>query len=216
MKLVFLLFIYLIALSNCSTYPPKIEPDKEILLDTAGNQYKHFYIDASYFSKYDNIYIYFKSNSYNFQPSKLRYCFTDKNPESDLSTLIFYYKSSSVNIDTGSSGEYLYQFDYTLSKGKYLAIEYYGTPSASQRTLYVQVSSSDVHKLLATALSVVIIVLIVIGSIIVLSVVITILICCCICRRRTVGGQVGYVNPQPTYVVTNPNPVTYPLAPNGY
>lgn len=214
MKLVFLLFIYLIALSNCSTYPPKIEPDKEILLDTAGNLYKHFYIDASYFSKYDNIYIYFKSNSYNFQPSKLRYCFTDKNPESYLSSLIFYYKSSSVNINTGSSGEYLYQFDYTLSKGKYLAIEYYGTPSSSQRSLYVQVSSSDVHKLLAAALGIVAIVLIVIGSIIVLSVVITILICCCICRRRTVGGQVGYI--QPTYVVTNPNPVTYPLSPAGY
>ena len=64
------------------------------------------------------------------------------------------------------------------------------------------------------ALGIVAIVLIVIGSIIVLSIVITILICCCLCRKRTIGGQVGYI--QPTYVVTNPNPVTYPLSPGGY
>ena len=101
--------------------------------------------------------------------------------------------------------------------GKYIIVKFNRLSGHSGGYLYVKASNNDTHNLAAlaaAALGIVTIVLIVIGSIIVLGVVITILICCCICRRRTVGGQVGYI--QPTYVVTNPNPVTYPLSPNGY
>ena len=127
------------------------------------------------------------------------------------------FKQPLYRVRTNSDTDLTYCFYYKSSDGKYIVVKFDRTSGYSGAYLYVRASNEDTHNiagLAAAALGIVAIVLIVIGSIIVLSIVITILICCCLCRKRTIGGQVGYI--QPTYVVTNPNPVTYPLSPNGY
>ena len=209
MKLIYLLFISLIALSNCIT--PVIKESKTRLTENS-----FYLIGASYYSG-NNLFLDFEDRSYYLDYNYIQVCFTDTLPYDGIPcsrlTNIKYAYRSSINSDT----DLTYYFYYKYSDGKYIIVKFNRFSGHSGGNLYVKASNNDTHNLAAlaaAALGIVTIVLIVIGSIIVLGVVITILICCCICRRRTVGGQVGYI--QPTYVVTNPNPVTYPLSPNGY
>ena len=209
MKLIYLLFISLIALSNCITQV--IKESKTRLTENS------FYLSgASYYSG-NNLFLDFEDRSYYLDYNYIQVCFTDNdpygsNPCSRWSSIKYAYRSS-INSDT----DLTYYFYYKYSDGKYIIVKFNRFSGYSGGYLYVKASNNDTHNLAAlaaAALGIVAIVLIVIGSIIVLSIVITILICCCLCRKRTIGGQVGYI--QPTYVVTNPNPVTYPLSPNGY
>ena len=205
MKLIYLLFISLIALSNCIT--PVIKESKTRL---TGNSF--YLIGASYYSG-NNLFLDFEDRSY-YLDNYIQVCFTDTLPYDGIpcfgTTYIKYAYRSSINSDT----DLTYYFYYKYSDGKYIIVKFNRFSGHSGGNLYVKASNNDTHNLATAALGIVSIVLIVIGSIIVLSIVITILICCCLCRKRTIGGQVGYI--QPTYVVTNPNPVTYPLSPNGY
>ena len=206
MKLIYLLFISLIALSNCITQV--IKESKTRLTENS------FYLSgASYYSG-NNLFLDFEDRSYYLDYNYIQVCFTDNdpygsNPCSRWSSIKYAYRSS-INSDT----DLTYYFNYKYSDGRYIIVKFNRFSGHSGGNLYVKASNNDTHNLATAALGIVSIVLIVIGSIIVLSIVITILICCCLCRKRTIGGQVGYI--QPTYVVTNPNPVTYPLSPNGY
>ena len=210
MKLIYLLFLSLIALSNCMQlvkYKSKTP--------LTGN---YFYLIGSYYSSGSNLFLDFEDRSYYLNYDKLQVCFTDNLPYDGMPcSSSWVTKTPNYRIRTNSNQDLTYYFTYKSSYGKYIVVKFGSTSSYTSGSLNVYASNDDTHNiaaLAAAALGIVAIVLIVIGSIIVLGVVITILICCCICRRRTVGGQVGYI--QPTYVVTNPNPVTYPLSPNGY
>lgn len=208
MKLIYLLFTSLIALSNCMMFVNK--NTKTIL---SGN---YFYLTGSSYSSGSNLFLDFEDKSYYLNYNNLQVCITDKEPYDGMSCY-WSIKQPAYRVRINSDTDLTYYFNYKSSDGKYIVVKFDRTSGYSGGYLYVRASNEDTHNiaaLAAAALGIVAIVLIVIGSIIVLGVVITILICCCICRRRTVGGQVGYV--QPTYVVTNPNPVTYPLAPSGY
>ena len=206
MKLIYLLFISLISLSNCIT--PVYKESKTRLTENS------FYLTgASYYSG-NNLFLDFEDRSYYLDYNYIQVCFTDNdpygsNPCSRWSSIKYAYRSS-INSDT----DLTYYFYYKYSDGKYIIVKFNRFSGHSGGNLYVKASNNDTHNLATAALGIVSIVLIVIGSIIVLSIVITILICCCLYRKRTIGGQVGYI--QPTYVVTNPNPVTYPLSPGGY
>ena len=114
----------------------------------------------------------------------------------------------------GSSTYYLYKY-YSSSYYKYLSVKY--SVQYLSGTLEVQASYSELDELISsiigTALSVVAIVFIVIGSVIALSIIITIICCCCVCtaccHKTTTVGSVGYIQPPPTVVISNPT--TSPL-----
>ena len=209
MKLIFLLFISLIALSNCMQLV-----SYRLKTPLTGN---YFYLIGSSYSSGSNLFLDFEDRAYSLDYNNLKVCFTDNLPYDGMPCSRWETKTPAYRSRLNSDQDLTYYFTYKSSYGKYIVVKFGSTSSYISGSLNVKASNDDTHNiaaLAAAALGIVTIVLIVIGSIIVLGVVITILICCCICRRRTVGGQVGYI--QPTYVVTNPNPVTYPLSPNGY
>ena len=212
MKFVLILFLLLASVSNGSILTP-IKPNQLTTLKNSNEKYDYFSFDASSISKTGSIYLYIED--YLFYLSDLQVCFKNSNPLDDpdsVLTYIYSTKSPSVTGTINGKKIYLYKFNYKLSDGKYVIVKYTGVNKNGE--ISVEASDEDIHGLISLVLSTVAIVLIVIGSIIVGGAIIIILICCCICRRRTVGGQVGYVNPQPTYVVTNT--ATYPLSPTGY
>ena len=112
MKTVYLLFILLIALTNCIQ---QITHYSSYSLDTKDN---YFYLSTwSYSSGY--AYLYFEDRSYNLNYNSLEVCFTNTNPSSSsISSCSFskvsLYKSSSyddlgnptINFGTMSSSEF--------------------------------------------------------------------------------------------------------------
>ena len=202
MKTDYLLFILLIALTNCIQ---QITLYSSYSLDTKDN---YFYLSTwSYSSGY--AYLYFEDRSYNLNYNSLEVCFTNTNPSSSsISSCSFskvsLYKSSS----SSSYDQYLYQISYRSTY--YIVVKYSSRTSVSSSArLSVQVADTDIFNIVGAVLSTLAIVGIVIGSLVVLSIIITILCCCCICAKA--ATPVTYVNPQPIYYT---NPVTYPLTAN--
>jgi len=203
MKTDYLLFILLIAITNCIQ---QISRSSSNSLDTKDN---YFYFSTwTYYSGYSYAYLYFEDRSYNLNYNSLEVCFTNNNPSSGISSCSFskisLYKSSS----SSSYDQYLYQISYRSTY--YIVVKYSSRTSVlSSARLSVQVADTDIFNIVGAVLSTLAIVGIVIGSLVVLSIIITILCCCCICAKA--ATPVTYVNPQPIYYT---NPVTYPLTAN--
>ena len=198
MKTDYLLFILLIALTNCIQ---QITHYSSYSLDTKDN---YFYLSTwSYSSGY--AYLYFEDRSYNLNYNSLEVCFTNTNPSSSISSCSFskvsLYKSSS----SSSYDQYLYQISYRSTY--YIVVKYSSRTSVSSSArLSVQVADTDIFNIVGAVLSTLAIVGIVIGSLVVLSIIITILCCCCICAKA--ATPVTYVNPQP---IIYTSPAAYPL-----
>lgn len=205
MNFVFLLFIFLVPLSNCGKIL-QIEPNKLTLLATSTDYYDYFWLDGNSLSKTGYIYLYFEDNNFNLYSNELQVCFDNVHPNNMVSCS-FKTKTPNYSLTTGSKNIYLYLFNYDISYGKYIVAKYSGKDKTGK--IYVEASESDVHKLVTAVLSTVAIVFIVIGSIIVGTIILIILCCCCICRRRTKVQVVGYTQP---YVINNS--ATYPLTPS--
>ena len=204
MKTVYLLFILLIALTNCITkvsyYSTKYLPTNE----------NYFYLDASYYKTSGYVYLYFQDYYYHLNYNSLQVCFTDTNPETSYSSCSFSSYSPSYRLTTSSSSQYLYEIKY--QNKYYIVVRYSGSGSSlSYSSLSVETSSSDVHNLIGAVLSTIAIIGIVIGSVVVLSIIITILCCCCVCARA--ATPVTYVNPQP---IVYTSPAAYPLTANNF
>ena len=180
--------------------------------------YNYFYIynDKSYKT---TIYFYIKDKDNSLYYDNIRVCYTNTKPTyghefegcSNSDKSISKYGTTSYG---SSTNYYLYKYS-SSSHYNYLSVEY--SVQYLSGSLEVQASYSDLDELISsiigTALSVVAIVFIVIGSVIALSIIITIICCCCVCtaccHKTTTVGSVGYIQPPPTVVISNPT--TSPL-----
>jgi len=176
-------------------------------LSTSTSYDTYFYMEKKSYQSY--IYFYLKDDNYGLYASNVRCCYTNTNPEVSIdsstcetSVTFTLYKT----VTESSINYYLYKF-YSYYTYNYVVIYYSGKYSSG--SLEVQASYSDIYNILeniiGAALSIVAIVFIVIGSVIGLSIIITVLVCCCVCcRRTTTVGQVGYIQPPPPVVISNP------------
>ena len=184
-------------------------------LSTSTSDNTYFYMEKNRYQSY--IYFYLKDDDFGLDYGNVRCCYTNTYPPSkidfnkceEIVTLTLYKTVTESDVCY-----YLYKF-YSSSNYNYVVIYYSGRYSSG--SLEVQASYSDINSILeniiGAALSVVAIVFIVIGSIIGLSIIITIIVCCCICtaccHKTTTVGSVGYIQPPPTVVISNPT--TSPL-----
>ncbi len=182
--------------------------------------YPQFYSN-NYFYIYNKnskstIYFYIRDKDNDLYYDNIYVCFTDTSPDDSnvFNTCANSDRSISKygTVTDGSYTYYLYKYSYSPYR-RYLIIGY--SVKYVSGSLEVQASYSDidglVSSLIGTALSVLAIIGIVVGSIIVLSIIITILCCCCACcsccARTTTVGTVGYIQPPPSVVISNPTAV---------
>ena len=200
-------FLLLITVFNCVFSIPKVTIDSSSSTTISPTGYSNnvFYIDNK--SSRTTIYFYIKDVDNGLYYDSLIACNSDDNNSNCDNIGVTFTKYSEIS--QNSVTYYLYKFSSSYSH-KYLYITY--SVKSLSGSLEVQASYSDlddlVSSLIGAALSIVAIVFIVIGSIIGLSIIITIIVCCCICgaccHRTTTVGSVGYIQPPPTVVVSNP------------
>ena len=205
MKLIYLLFISLIVLSNCITQVFKNSRTK--LTENS------FYLTGSSYYSGSNIFLFFEDRSYFLDYGNLQICFTDNdpygsNPCSRWSSIKYAYRSS-INSNT----DLKYYFNYKYSDGRYIVVKFDRISGYSGGNLYVRSYNEETHEEThggtyetdtksTSSFGVLSIIFIVFGSIIFLIIVILIIIWC---RRIITGRPIGYV--EPAYVVTAPDPV---------
>ena len=203
MKLIYSLFISLIALSNCITQVFKNSRTK--LTENS------FYLTGSSYYSGSNLFLFFEDRSYYLDYDNLQICFTDKDPfGSDPCSSWDTIKSSHrsrINSDT----DLKYYFNYKYSDGRYIIVKFDRINGHSGGNLYVRSYNEETHEntyetdrdtKTTSSFGGLSIVFIVFGSITVVIIVILIIIWC---RRIITGRPIGYV--EPAYVVTAPDPV---------
>ena len=208
MKWTLIIFPLLIIAINSMQY---ISQD---ILTTLSTSSSYFYIFASAYSFYGEVYLYFKDVNYHLRTVKV--CYSDSVPSNPASSCSFYEINYYEKRTSSSADQYFYKFSTKSTYGEkrtYIIVQYQG--SNTYGSLYVEASDNDLYKtveeIVDTVLSTIAIVFIVIGSIIGLAIIITVIVFVILCtRRKTIQGSAGYIQP-PSIVVTNP--VTYPTYP---
>ena len=210
-------FLLLITFFNCVASIQRITVDSSSstsITPSSSNDPNYFYIENKLSRTY--IYFYIKDKDNGLKYNNIHVCYRDTLPSDNHEFEDCYITDESISkygtISDGSSTYYIYRYFYSFSR-KYLVVKYY--VESRTGTLEIRASNSElddlINSLIGTALSVVAIVFIVIGSVIVLSIIITILCCCCACcsccARTTTVGAVGYVQPPPSVVISNPTAV---------
>ena len=209
--------LLLITFFNCVTSITRITVDSSsaTTLNPSPGYANYFYIDNRSSRSY--IYFYIKDKNYGLKYDNIQVCYTDSSPIDGSEYFKNCYNSDTSikkygTVSDGSTTYYLFKYSSSPYRD-YLIVKYYVERSSG--SLEVQASYSElndlINSLIGTALSIVAIVFIVIGSVIVLSIIITILCCCCACcsccARTTTVGAVGYVQPPPSVVISNPTAV---------
>ena len=209
MKKLFISFLLFISLSNIVSYT-SISMDSGSSTKLDNSNYFYMYNSGSS----SGVYFYLKDDNYYLDSSSIEVCYTKNYPSysnpfgsCDRRTTLSYTKTFTKSGDT----YYFYYFSGDSSVSYYV-IHYTGTFTTFGK-LYAEASHSDLYNKISSGLSGGIIALIVIGSLFGLGIIIAIPIIVCCCCRRTTYGDVGFVPPQPTVVITNPTPVVYPLEP---
>ena len=225
MKKIFLLFLYLVASSNC-IYMTNIGIDGLFVLTPEVNEESYFYIKAENYKSSGKIYLYCEDQHYNFKYNQLEICYTDENPKSDTAVenckfKLINYSQKVLNSD--NRDKYYYSFDYMdkdtskLIFREYIIVHFKIRKAADGNSIFsVKTSTKDIYEEdkknnVKKALSLIQIICIIISSILILGAIIGATIFFCRKRKKALEIQ-GYAAPQPNLAM--PNNITYPLSPS--